>query len=499
MHVLLIGDPPSFATLAVDADFLVEHVATTEVSIQHLAAERYDLIFVSGSARSNTPARKQLIDTAMVPIIALCNSEEEVLEALGSGCHEAFVANTGQTSSLGQAVSRAKARLLHLRAQEQRWDTIAALSRMRLVDRLANGVAHEINNPLAIVTGNLTTFAEYIDEIAEFFQKHPQGAQELDEVLQDSPSLVEESLTASHRIRDKVLLLQRFSCQTLENQPHVEINSLLEATLGFLQGVLGAQVDIALDLQPLPELVGDATAVGYVFFTIFENAVKTDSRQTRVALTLNTRCEQGIIIVSIVVSNADSTPKNQLEIFAPLAGKPAAGSDSGLELAACRRIIEQLQGHITVEAVENLFSLNIRFATTPATQSAPPIKESTDKHSLLFIDDEATLLRSYRRGFRKGYRVSLASTGTEALQLLAKDQTFDAIICDLKMPDTDGVSFFEAVEQSYPALVKKIIFVAGELSSPRHLRFRESLQNIFLQKPVPIKQLRDVIHQVCGE
>ena len=61
-------------------------------------------------------------------------------------------------------------------------------------------------------------------------------------------------------------------------------------------------------------------------------------------------------------------------------------------------------------------------------------------HKVLFVDDDANLLESYKRQFRKEFNVTLAQSGAEGLGAIEEtDSPFSVIVADLRMPGMDGV------------------------------------------------------------
>ena len=81
---------------------------------------------------------------------------------------------------------------------------------------------------------------------------------------------------------------------------------------------------------------------------------------------------------------------------------------------------------------------------------------------LLVVDDETEIAELLRELLEAaGYQVTTADSGAAALRLLAS-QRFDAIVSDLRMPDTDGAALWRAVAQQQPALARRMLFVTGD-------------------------------------
>jgi DNA-binding NtrC family response regulator len=111
------------------------------------------------------------------------------------------------------------------------------------------------------------------------------------------------------------------------------------------------------------------------------------------------------------------------------------------------------------------------------------------------IDDEVTLIRAYRRLLGRQHDVVAAYGGEEALAILACDQGFDLILCDLMMPGTDGVAVYEEVERLHPELLERMVFSSGAPTSARAQSFLRHPEIVFLDKPISGEALKQFVAQ----
>lgn len=113
---------------------------------------------------------------------------------------------------------------------------------------------------------------------------------------------------------------------------------------------------------------------------------------------------------------------------------------------------------------------------------------------ILIIDDEA-LVRSYvRRALAsRGWAVSEMSDGASALDLLGRE-AFDAVICDLKMPDMRGEEVVRRIRQAWPAM--KVIVITGSVSNITSPIVPGVEVDGFLIKPFGIDEIRDMAEKV---
>jgi CheY-like chemotaxis protein len=115
---------------------------------------------------------------------------------------------------------------------------------------------------------------------------------------------------------------------------------------------------------------------------------------------------------------------------------------------------------------------------------------------LLFVDDEANILRSYKRAFGKQHDVSTVLNGHEALAAIGQSPDFDLVICDLSMPAMSGMQLFQIVKQQHPALCDRFVFATGGSSQRELDEFLRSVPNRVLEKPFDLCVLRALIAEL---
>jgi response regulator RpfG family c-di-GMP phosphodiesterase len=73
---------------------------------------------------------------------------------------------------------------------------------------------------------------------------------------------------------------------------------------------------------------------------------------------------------------------------------------------------------------------------------------------ILLVDDEVNILSGYRRSLRKSFEVVTAESGAEALKILNSEMEIPVIVCDMRMPEMDGLQLLERVKHDYPDMVR---------------------------------------------
>lgn len=118
---------------------------------------------------------------------------------------------------------------------------------------------------------------------------------------------------------------------------------------------------------------------------------------------------------------------------------------------------------------------------------------STPKPKVLVIDDDSLVAAVVRRTLSRAYTVVTASGGAEALDLLALDGDFDAIVCDLCMPGMDGVEVHARLARTSPDLAARMMFLTGDTFTARARALLASAGRPALPKPFDAEQLRSAV------
>jgi len=116
--------------------------------------------------------------------------------------------------------------------------------------------------------------------------------------------------------------------------------------------------------------------------------------------------------------------------------------------------------------------------------------------SILLVEDEAALAAAVTEALRDvGYLVERAADGEEALAKV-KEQSFDMVVCDLKMPRLDGKAFYRTLAAAAPGLAKRVIFVTGDVAGTEAEQFLEESGCPWLGKPFRLADLLRAVKEV---
>ncbi len=164
--------------------------------------------------------------------------------------------------------------------------------------------------------------------------------------------------------------------------------------------------------------------------------------------------------------------------------------------------MESLGGTIEVSsALGRGTRFTVRLPTARASERAPSTtspsaRETKPGHArVLVIDDDPRLLSVLGEVLEGTYDVTTALGGASAIHCLERDR-FDAIVCDLMMPDVSGIAVHGWLELHRPELARRVVFLTGGAVTLESQRFVASTTNPIVTKPAPPSVIVDAIEHV---
>jgi signal transduction histidine kinase/CheY-like chemotaxis protein len=348
--------------------------------------------------------------------------------------------------------------------------------RMVAIGTLAGGVAHEINNPLAVISANLMLVAD--------------GAE---------LSLIGEAQRAVERIKTIVRGLSAFSRSTDDPRKSVDLARVLDLAISLTGGAIRHRARIVTELSPVPWVRADESRLGQVFINLLVNAMEAipegNPSQHEIRVTARTDAA-GWAIVEVSDSGGGIPGDVQARIFDPFFTTKPVGQGTGLGLSICHGIVRSLGGDITFRSVSGkgtTFSIALPPSETPAQRTprgTPFVATGARRGSVLIVDDEVLFANSLRRLLAAEHDVTITSSGRDALARIQGGTQYDAILCDLMMPEMTGADLHEALTEVAPEMTERMVFITGGAFSPASQAFLDRVSNRCFEKPCDIGLLR---------
>jgi len=347
---------------------------------------------------------------------------------------------------------------------ERQREALRQSEKLSAMGSLLAGVAHELNNPLAIVMGR-----------ASLLEEKCEGAPE----LQGDARRIREAAERCGRIVRTFLNMARAKPAERRN---VQLNDLARAAADMLAYTFRSHgIDLQIELAPeLPEVSADADQIGQVVLNLLVNAQQSlasapPGGPRRVKLSTGVESRRSNREPRVWLRVADSgpgvPPALHEKIFEPFFTTKPEGIGTGLGLAVSRSLVRDHGGQLGLEisASGAVFRMSLPISGQPGEVTEPGALTGMDGSGparLLVVDDEAEiaeLMRAMLEG--AGFEVATAESGAVALELLEAAR-FDAVVSDLRMPDMDGAALWRELKARWPLLAQRVLFVTGDTLSP---------------------------------
>ena len=366
---------------------------------------------------------------------------------------------------------------------------LAVTDRMVSVGTLAAGVAHEVNNPLAVVTMSLGFISDELEQLARHHGKRNE--------LVDVFDALRDARVGCTRVREIVRDLRTFSGADQDSQTQVDLRQLLETCLSMTRNEIRHRAQLIRSLETVPPVLANHAQLAQVFLNLLLNAVQAiregDAARNELHVTL---CEvHGRILVSIRDTGSGISLANLPRIFDPFFTTKPVGMGTGLGLSFCHNVVNALGGTIQVQTAEgkgSTFLVDLP-VTTAAFVTDPSVVSPHERTTLLIVDDDESIGLSLIRAWRDGHEISYADSANKALSLIREGKRFDVILCDLLMPDMSGNDLYDVLVREAPDQAQRMIFMTAGAFTPGASQFFQNRARWRLEKPFGLDQAESMI------
>lgn len=363
--------------------------------------------------------------------------------------------------------------------------------KMEAIGRLAGGVAHDFNNLLMIISG-------YADQLLNdpCLPEADRGyCQELIATTKQATVLTRQLLAFSRK--------HPIQAQT------VDLNAIVAELAGMLRPLLSARIQLVVNCRDRNLLVyADPPQLQLMIMNLALNA--RDAMPDGGVLSLATFAEtlspdvllpdapRQFVVLEVTDTGVGMPPEIKQRIFEPFFSTKDVGKGTGLGLSMVYGIVEQANGHITVDSEPNLgttFRIYLPFHPYQTEQKPQIVEEppSPGTGTLLLVEDEArirTMTRQYLQSL--GYTVLEAENGEEALRLFHKHAgAIDLVVTDVIMPGIRGDDLVRALRRERPSI--GALFISGFLDVGQLDR-----ETAVLEKPFSFPELGRRVEEVLA-
>lgn len=240
------------------------------------------------------------------------------------------------------------------RAQQQLVDS----EKMASLGRLVAGVAHELNNPISFVYGNVHALADYSQRLQEYLdcvhRKPLEGeaqqarvALRIDRLMQDLPSLVDGTMEGAERVRDIVKDLRQFSSGQKEHHQNFDLVHVIQTAVQWVTRDAGIKLRIGYELPQNLHLPGHPGQIQQVLINLVQNALDAMAEVAAPRLNLSLRVT-GKKVCFQVRDNGPGIPEAHLSrVFEPFFTTKAVGEGTGLGLSLSYGLVAEHGGRLS--------------------------------------------------------------------------------------------------------------------------------------------------------
>ncbi|MFB2938033.1 PAS domain S-box protein [Aerosakkonemataceae cyanobacterium BLCC-F154] len=282
------------------------------------------------------------------------DSEVELIEAVGVQLAIAL----NQAELYSQSQERTQQLEITLQELQQTQTQLIQSEKMSSLGQMVAGVAHEINNPISFIYGNIQPATEYIRDLLkllELYQIHyPYPAQQiqieaeaidLEFLIEDLPKVLTSMRVGATRIRDIVQSLRVFSRLDEADMKVVDIHEGIDSTIMILEHRLKPKphfsgISVVKEYQKLPLVECYPGQLNQVFMNILANAIDALETQPEPRnITINTQAKNQLVMIKIADNGAGMPQEVKSKIFDPFFTTKAVGKGTGLGLSISHSII----------------------------------------------------------------------------------------------------------------------------------------------------------------
>ena len=371
--------------------------------------------------------------------------------------------------------------------------------KLESIGTLAGGVAHDFNNVLAAILGNVALV---------------RGQLPAESSVQAGLSLIQ---TAARRARELVKQILTFSRNSPPQQSVISMRAAVEEALALLHSTLPASSEL---VRELPDesltVMGDAGQVQQVVLNLCTNAWQAHGDRTGRIL---------VRLESISLSASDERPNElppgryvrlcvtdqglgmneatRARIFEPFFTTKPPGQGTGLGLAVVHGIVTGSGGAITVQSqvgVGTRFDVYLPQIDASAPLEPPPLLPrpavSTQARHVLYVDDDEVVALTISALLRHaGHRVTAISAPEQAIEeVRANRRKFDLVLTDYNMPGMSGLKLAEVLREIAPGL--PVVVTSGYVTEDLQVQARRYGARAVMAKEFSVERLNDVLTEI---
>ena len=232
--------------------------------------------------------------------------------------------------------------------------------KMASLGRLVAGVAHELNNPISFVFGNMHALQSYGARIKRYLSALDEGLPaerlqalrgelKIDHLMNDMDSLIAGTLEGAERVRDIVQSLRRYSTRQQETPCRFELTELVRTAVHWVTKACRVKPEIAYDMPDALRITGSKGQVHQVLINLVQNAVDVMEGQARPRLEITCEARDGRVFIGVHDAGPGIAEEDLPRLFDPFYTTKPVGKGTGLGLSISYGLALDMGGELTAE------------------------------------------------------------------------------------------------------------------------------------------------------
>lgn len=360
-------------------------------------------------------------------------------------------------------------------------------SHLASMGTLAAGVAHEINNPLTYMLGNLELLRENLadigvedDAVNEAIDAAWTGGRYVREIVSDLKAITKMDSAADRCDPCEVIrIASRMALTDLRHRARLDLN-----------------------LADVTEVQLSSARLSQVVLNVLSNAARAfhDGDQTANQISVEVFERHGRVTIVIEDNGMGISDEDLSHVSEPFFTRRSEKGGTGLGLSICRRIVTEAGGELRINSKLG-HGTTVTVILPSASKESHSLRgaEVSDNFALegrkrvIVIDDDALVTSLIDRVLRKHFEVVIFNDARMALKRIEQGADFDLALCDIMMPEMDGPRLYEAVGHLLP-----FVFLTGGAVTGKNMAFESHMasEGRLINKPFESAHLVEAIKQV---
>lgn len=380
--------------------------------------------------------------------------------------------------------------------------------RMASIGSMAAGVAHEINNPLAYIATNVAYALERMRYLGDLLEGTGPVKVDSPRSLLGVLAPISQALSEAQQGTEQVArLLRDLRSLTQDDSEFVSVDlaKAIASAVHMARSEYRYRATVSSELGVLGFVLGNETRLVQLFLNLVANAAQAfdDDRPDRNRIWIRATLTDDHVLVEVRDNGRGISEDVMQRVFDPFFTTRPKGQGTGLGLTIARNLAASMNGSLTLESAPSSgTTARVRLKRAHEQQVSRPTPVPSvvplRRARVLIIDNEPLIVRAVGRLLSGDHDIDSASNGLEGLARLKYEGPFDVVVCDLMMPEMNGMELYRKVQEDLPLLANRFVFLTGGAFTDQAARFLREVDCPTLDKPIDPALLRAVVGGVVA-